>query len=316
MNDLVKKLKITCPIIQGGMGNVSHVPLAAAVSDAGGLGTIGAGTLSQEKIKEMIQSLQSETSHPFAVNIPLTVHPESEQVLEIVKAAKVPAVTLSAGNPVEYIPDLKNNGIKVLCVVSNKRQAEKAEQGGADILVAEGYEAAGINAEEEQTTFTLIPQIAAAANIPIVAAGGVGNGSGLLAALSLGAQGVQLGTRLIATKEAQVHSSYKQAICEADSNATTIVGRPFQQIRRLLRTPYAAYLLEQQESNNWSKEEFLNKTDEDHHLIGAIEGKLTEGHVNAGQVSALIDDIPAVSDLFNRMMEEAKTRHHFLSSYL
>ncbi|BAB03929.1 nitronate monooxygenase family protein [Halalkalibacterium halodurans] len=315
MNHLLQTLGITRPFIQGGMGNVSHVSLAVAVSKAGGLGTIGVGTMEIEKMEQMIKEMHEKTPHPFAVNVPINVRPDLEAVISLIKDLHVPVVSLSAGNPAPFIPFFKDAGTKVICVVANVKQALKAEQHGADVIVAEGFEAAGLNSSEELTTFTLIPQIAKAVTVPLIAAGGVGNGAGLLAALSLGAQGVQMGTRLIATKEAQVHDSYKQALKEASANDTIIVGRSYGHRRRLLNTPYAQELLAL-ELKGMSREDYFKKTDETHHIKGAIEGKLSEGHINAGQITALIDDIPTVQELFDEMIREARAQQEKLATLL
>ncbi|SDH92135.1 enoyl-[acyl-carrier protein] reductase II [Alteribacillus persepolensis] len=311
MNDLTELLDIEYPLLQGGMGNVSHAELTAAVSEAGGLGTIGAGTFAPETFEQILKDVASQTDKPFSVNVPLSVNPDARKILSMAVEHRVPVVTLSAGNPAPYIENLTKENIIVMCVVSNPYQALKAEKAGADVIIAEGYEAAGINANEELTTFTLIPQIASRVHIPVVAAGGIGDGRGLLAAMSLGAQGVQLGTRLIATKDAKVHQSYKQAICESDAGGTVITGRPYKKMRRLLKTPYAEKLLEW-EKNEMPSEEYFQKTDETHHIKGAIEGKLAEGHVNAGQISSLINDLPTVSALFRRMIDEAEGAFHSL----
>ncbi|PYZ94850.1 2-nitropropane dioxygenase [Salipaludibacillus keqinensis] len=315
MNELVKILNIELPFIQGGMGNVSHASLAIAVSEAGGLGTIGAGTLPPKVIKEMIAEIRAKTNKPYAVNVPLSVQPHLEEVISLLIEYQVPVVSLSAGNPAPFIQPLKEAKSKVMCVVANHKQALKAEAAGADIIIAEGYEAAGINSTEELTTFTLIPKITSVVNIPVVAAGGIGNGKGFLAALALGAQGVQLGTRLIATQEANVHENYKAALCDAEFNDTVIVGRPYQKIRRILKTPYADKLIEL-EKQEMNKATHLKKTDETHHILGAIEGKLDQGHINAGQISSLIEDIPTVSELFNRMIQESTSTFKGISSFL
>ncbi|WP_158737447.1 nitronate monooxygenase family protein [Alteribacillus sp. YIM 98480] len=312
MNDLTRMLETEFPFLQGGMGNVSHVDLAVSVSEAGGLGTLGAGTLSPSALEKMVKEVRFRTNKPFSINVPLSVHPDVQKILSIAVQHHVPVVSLSAGNPSPYIKMLKKENITVMCVVSNPSQALKAEKAGADVIIAEGFEAAGINANDELTTFTLIPQIASAVQVPVVAAGGIGDGRGFLAALSLGAQGVQLGTRLVATEDAKVHSNYKQAICESDAHSTVITGRPYKKIRRLLKTAYAKQLLEW-ENNEMSAEEYNQKTNESYHIKGAIEGNLTEGHVNAGQVSSLIEDIPTVSELFKRMMNEARTVSNQLS---
>ncbi|MFD1019211.1 NAD(P)H-dependent flavin oxidoreductase [Thalassobacillus hwangdonensis] len=307
MQQLCDLLNINYPIIQGGMGNISNAPLAAAVSEAGGLGTIGAGTMEPAELEQKIVEAQSMTSRPIAVNIAIKVTPYLKEIVELVIKHDVPVVSLSAGNPAPLIPVFKEKGIKVITVTASVRQAVKAEQAGADVIVAEGYEAAGINSNLELTTMTLIPQIAAAVKVPVVAAGGIGDGRGLAAVLSLGASGVQMGTRLIATKEAPFHDAYKQTLLEAKENDTVIVGRTVGKVRRVMNTPYAQKLLES-EKNGVSVEDFDQMTSEDYHKQGAIEGKLSEGFINGGQVSGLIADLPTVKQLLTSMMEEAEAR--------
>ncbi|KMJ59603.1 2-nitropropane dioxygenase [Bacillus sp. LL01] len=305
MNRLIESLNINLPIIQGGMGNISNAPLTAAVSNAGGLGTIGAGTMKPEEVEGIIRQTKALTEKPFAVNVALSVSPYTKELLALIIKHKIPVVSLSAGNPAPFIPKLKEHGIKVICVVASPKQAIKAENAGADIIVAEGYEAAGINSNLETTTLTLIPQIAEAVSVPIAAAGGIGNGKGLAAALALGASGVQMGTRLIATKEAPFHQHYKNTILAADDQGTVIVGRTVGRVRRVLRTPYADQLL-QKEQEGVTLEEFNNLTTENHHIKGAVDGDLEKGFINGGQVSSVISTIPSVHELFEQMMNDAK----------
>ncbi|NMH73057.1 2-nitropropane dioxygenase [Bacillus sp. RO2] len=309
MNKLQEILKINFPIIQGGMGNISNAPLTAAVSNAGGLGTIGAGTMKPEEVEEIIQQTKKLTDKPFAVNVALSVSPYTKEVLKHIIKHQVPVVSLSAGNPAPYISKLKENGITVICVVASPKQAMKAENAGADIIVAEGYEAAGINSNLETTTMTLIPQVVEVVSIPVVAAGGIGNGKGLAAAIALGASGVQMGTRLIATKEAPFHNHYKNSILAADDQGTVIVGRTVGRVRRVIRTPYAEMLLKK-ETEGITLEEFNLLTTEDHHIKGAVEGELKQGFINGGQISSIINTIPAVSELFEQMVTEAKEQLH------
>ncbi|WP_221568265.1 nitronate monooxygenase family protein [Alkalihalobacillus sp. TS-13] len=305
MNPLYQLLKIKYPIIQGGMGNVSNAPLTAAISEAGGLGTIGIGTFQPDEIEDLIKRTKELTDKPFAVNIPLNVSPSVNEAAVLMLQYKVPVVVLSAGNPAPFIPKFKERGVRVICVVASVKHARKAEEAGADIIVAEGYEAAGINATEESTTMTLIPQVADAVDIPVVAAGGIGDGRGLAAALALGASGVQMGTRFIATQEGVFHENYKQKLIEAGDTETTIVGRSYGKIRRLMKTPYAKQLLEE-EANGADLQSFVAKTTEEFHRKGAVEGDLEEGFINSGQIAGLIRDIPTVSELLERMMSELK----------
>ncbi|GGJ69636.1 enoyl-[acyl-carrier protein] reductase II [Anoxybacillus voinovskiensis] len=305
MNDICRLLNIRYPIIQGGMGNISNAPLTSAVSEAGGLGTIGVGTMAPDEVEAIIAETKQRTSRPFAVNIPIQVTPYAEEMVALVEKYHLPVVSLSAGNPAPFIPRLKERGVKIIVVVASVKQAKKAEAAGADVLVAEGYEAAGINSNLELTTMTLIPQIVQAVRVPVVAAGGIGDGKGLLAALALGAQGVQLGTRLIATQEAPFHEAYKQRIVAADENETVIVGRSVGRVRRIMRTPYAEKLL-QYEKEGITLEEFNRHTSEDYHRRGALAGDFSEGFVNAGQIAGLIEHIPTVQQLLDDMMNEAK----------
>lgn len=287
------------------MGNISNAPLTAAVSNAGGLGTIGAGTMKPEEVEKIIIKTKQLTEKPFAVNIALSVSPYTKEVLTLIIKHQVPVVSLSAGNPAPYIPKLKEHGITVICVVASPKQAIKAENAHADIIVAEGYEAAGINSNLETTTMTLIPQVVAAVTIPVVAAGGIGSGKGLAAAIALGASGVQMGTRLIATKEAPFHHHYKNSILEADDLGTVIVGRSVGRVRRVIRTPYADQLLKK-EQEGITLDEFNLLTTEDHHIKGAVEGQLEHGFINGGQISSIINTIPTVNELFEQMVTEAK----------
>lgn len=304
MNILTDILNIKYPIIQGGMGNISNAILTAAVSEAGGLGTIGAGTMPPMEVEKIIEETKTLTNKPFAVNVALSVSPYVKEILSLVIKHKIPAVSLSAGNPAPFIPKLHENGVKVITVAASVRQAMKAEAAGADIIAAEGYEAAGINSALETTTLVLIPQIIGNVAVPVVAAGGIGDGKGLAAMLALGASGVQMGTRFIATKEAPFHPEYKKKIIEASDHETLIVGRSVGRIRRVLSTAYANKLLGF-EKQGISIDEFNKLTSEDYHKIGAINGNGDEGFMNSGQIAGLISDLPSVKELLDKMIEDA-----------
>ncbi|PLR78619.1 2-nitropropane dioxygenase [Bacillus sp. V3-13] len=306
MNQLISLLNIKYPIIQGGMGNISNAPLTAAVSEAGGLGTIGAGTMEPDELETIIIDTKKRTTRPFAVNIALTVSPYVKEIGALLIKHGVYAVSLSAGNPAPYIPKFHEHGIKVMAVVASVKHARKAEAAGADVLVAEGYEAAGINSNLETTTLALIPQIVANVQIPVVAAGGIGDGKGLAAMLALGASGVQMGTRLIATKEAPFHGNYKRKLLQASDHDTVIVGRTVGKIRRVMDTEYARKLLDE-EKKGITSEQFDMLTSEEFHKIGALEGQEADGFMNGGQIAGLIKDIPTVSELLERMVSEART---------
>nr|WP_264805948.1 DUF561 domain-containing protein [Cytobacillus sp. NCCP-133] len=301
---LLSTLNIKYPIIQGGMGNISNAILTAAVSEAGGLGTIGAGTMLPDEVEKIIMETKRRTEKPFAVNLALSVCPHVKEILSLVIKHKVPVVSLSAGNPAPFIPKLHENGVKVISVAASVRQAMKAEAAGADIIVAEGYEAAGINSALETTTLALVPQIVSRVSVPVAAAGGIADGKGLAAMLALGASGVQMGTRFIATKEAPFHPDYKKKIIEASDHATVIVGRSVGRIRRVLSTGYAYKLLDI-ENKGVSLEDFNSLTTEKFHKIGALEGNGDKGFMNSGQISGLIADLPSVKELLDRMVNDA-----------
>ncbi len=306
MNRLTECFGIQRPIIQGGMGNISNARLAAAVSEAGALGTIGTGTMDVKEVGEIVRDLKMLTNRPFAMNIPITMTPDLKGMIGIAITEEVPVVSLSAGNPAPLIPVLHEHGIKVICVVASRKQARKAADAGADVLVAEGYEAAGINSHLETTTLALIPQLVDEVDVPVVAAGGIADGRGLAAMLALGASGVQMGTRFIATKEAPFHERYKETLLAANDHGTLIVGRSVGRVRRVLRSPYAEKVLDL-EKQGMTLEQYSELTSEDNHRKGALEGKLDEGFINGGQVAGLIGDVPTVKEVVDGMMTDAST---------
>lgn len=304
MKYVCEMLKIDFPIIQGGMGNISNAQLTAAVSEAGGLGTIGCGTMSPDEVENIILQTKEMTEKNYAINIAINVSPFTDELIDLVIKHKVPVVSLSAGNPVPYIAKLHEHGVAVIALVASVKHAQKAEEAGVDILVAEGFEAAGINSTLELTTFTLIPQIVKNVKVPVIAAGGIGDGKGLAAALMLGASGVQIGTRLIATKEAPFHKVYKESLVNASDTETIIVGRSVGMIRRMLKTPYSLKL-EQREKEGMTRAQYGELTTEKQHVRGAIEGDMKNGFINSGQVAGLIDRIPSVKELIESMISEA-----------
>lgn len=304
MNHLCNLLGIQYPIIQGGMGNISNAQLTSAVSEAGGLGTIGAGTMTPEELEEIIIETKKRTNKPFAVNVAITVTPYLEDIINLILKHKIPVVSLSAGDPTPFIPRFHEAGSKVITVVAAVRHALKAERAKSDAVVVEGFEAAGINSNYETTTLTLVPQIVNHVKIPVIAAGGIGDGRGLAAMFMLGASGVQIGTRLIATQDAPFSEIYKKRILEATDTDTVIVGRKVNRVRRVLKTPYAKKLLDY-EKEDFTLEKFNELTSEKYHKIGALEGRLEDGFINGGQISGLINDLPTVKELFERMIKEA-----------
>ena len=307
MLHICEMLQIDYPIIQGGMGNISNAQLTAAVSEAGGLGTIGCGTMTPTEVENIIIQTKGSTTKNFALNIAIGVSPYTNDLIDVAIRHEIPVVSLSAGNPAPFIPKLHEHGIKVIVLVASVKHAQKAEAAGADILVAEGFEAAGINSHLELTTFTLIPQIVENVQVPVLAAGGIGDGKGLAAAFMLGASGVQIGTRLIATKEAPFHKTYKQNLVEAEDTSTVILGRSIGRTRRVLTNSYAEKIVER-EKTGMTLNQYMNWTTEDQHIKGAIEGDMENGFINSGLVAGLIDDIPSVEELLKAMIEGANER--------
>ena len=300
-------LSIQYPIIQGGMGNISNAILTSAVSNAGGLGTIGCGTMNPDEIEQIITETKGRTEQPFALNIALTVSDYVDEIIQLAIKHNVSAISLSAGNPAPYIPILKQNGIRTIVLVASVRHAQKAEKTGADILVAEGYEAAGINSSLELTTFTLVPQIVKKVAIPVFAAGGIGDGKGLAAALMLGASGVQIGTRFIATAEAPFHPYYKEKLLQANGEDTQILGRSYGRVRRVLKGAYVEQLANL-EKEGMTFTEFQQKTSEKYHVKGAMDGDFDNGYVNSGQVAGLIDHVPSVRELLETIISDASSQ--------
>lgn len=313
--DLMKILRIERPIIQGGMGNISNALLTSAVSNAGGLGTIGAGTRPPAEVERIIQETKDRTDRPFALNIAVSVSPFTKDLILLAEKHQIPVISLSAGNPAPYIPFLHQIGVKVMAVTGSVKHALKAEAAGADVIVAEGVEAAGINSPYESTTMVLIPQIADAVNVPVVAAGGIADGRGMLAAFSLGAQGVQLGTRFIATKEAPFANAYKERIVGAGDTSTLVIGRSLGRIRRVLDGPFAKTIAAKERSG-LSIEEYEKATNETQHCLGALDGNEEAGFMNSGQIAGLIKDVPSVQELLDQMEEEYRNQLKKLAGVL
>ncbi len=307
MKTICELLSIKYPIIQGSMGNISQAALTAAVSEAGGLGTVGTGTMTPREVEAILLETRRKTSSPFAVHIDIRVNPYVHDLIDLVLKYRVPIVSLPEGDHTKTIALLHHYGIIVIAGVSSVNQAQKAEAAGADLLVAAGFEAAGMNSSHEMTTFTLIPQIVNAVSVPVVAAGGIGDGKGLAAAFMLGAYGVQMGTRLIATKESRFPIAYKEKLIQASGLDTQVIGRSVGRVKRVLKTGYAEKVLHE-EKRGISIDEFNRMTMEDKHMKGAIWGDIDNGLINCGQVAGLITTIPTVKELFTNMIEEAGTQ--------
>lgn len=293
---------IKYPIIQGGMIWASGWELASAVSNAGGLGLLGSGSMSPEVLRDHIRKCKVNTKNPFGVNVPI-MYENSSQTIEVILEEKVPIVFTSAGNPSIWTNILKKEGIKVVQVVSSTKFAKKAEQAGVDAIVAEGFEAGGHNGREETTTLVLIPSVVEAVNIPVIAAGGIATGKGMYAAMALGAEGVQIGSRFLATEEASVHSLFKQKIIDTNEGDTILTMKELAPVR-LLKNEFYNKLLDFYKTENITPENIKNFIGKGRPKLGMFEGDLNEGILEVGQVASLIHQIKNVKDVFDEILEE------------
>ena len=294
---------IKYPIIQGGMVWVSGHKLASAVSNAGGLGLIGSGSMYPEILKEHIQKTKSETDKPFGVNVPL-LYPNVEQHMQTIIDEDVKIVFTSAGNPKIWTSQLKSHGITVVHVVSSVKFALKACDAGVDAIVAEGFEAGGHNGREETTTFTLIPMVRKAIDIPLIAAGGIATGKGILAAQILGADGVQLGSRFVASAEASAHKAFKQAVVNTKDGDTYLTLKELAPVR-LIKNNFFNQVQELYQSHP-TIEDLQALLGRGRAKKGIFEGDLEEGELEIGQIAGLIDDIKPVFSIFDELLEEYK----------
>lgn len=301
MNRITKLFDIKYPIIQGGMIWCSGWELASAVSNAGGLGLIGSGSMNPDILREHIQKCRNATDKPFGVNIPLIFN-YAEDFINIVIEEKVPIVFTSAGNPAKYTSYLKEKGVKVAHVIANKKSALKCQHSGVDAIVAEGFEAGGHNGREETTTMTLIPMIVDAVDIPVIAAGGIGSGRAMLAAMALGADGVQIGSRFVATNESSAHPNFKQKVVEASDGDTMLTLKSLIAVRLLKNKFYIDVV--QKEKECASPEELLELLGKGRSRIGMFEGDMDEGELEIGQVSSSINEIKSVKEIFDEILSE------------
>ena len=309
MNRITSLFGIKYPLIQGGMIWCSGWELASAVSNAGGLGLIGSGSMYPEILREQILKCQAATNHPFGVNVPL-LYPNIEEHLNTIIELKVPIVFTSAGNPKAHTARLKAAGITVVHVVSSKKFALKAQDAGVDAVVAEGFEAGGHNGREETTTLCLIPSVSEALEIPVIAAGGIGSGKAMLAAFILGAEGVQIGSRFIATPESSAHMAFKEKILNANEGDTKLTLKELTPVR-LLDNPFYQGIQDIY-ARHGSIEELSQHLGRGRAKKGMFEGDLKEGELEVGQVSSMISQLkPAgaivqeIIDEFNRMAAQS-----------
>ena len=300
---LTKLLNIKYPIVQAGMIWVSGWKLASAVSNNGGLGLIGSGSMKPELLKEHIQKCFAATDKPFGVNIPL-LRGDVEELVKVTVDEGVKIVFTSAGNPKKFTGVLKENDITVIHVVPSVKFGLKAEAAGCDAVVGEGVEAGGHNGSDEITTMALIPQLVDALSIPVIAAGGITDGRGILGALSLGAEAVQIGTRFAATIESSAHQNYKRRVVEASDN-DTILGFKKIGLVRMLKNDFALKAVKADE-DGWNEEKLKMLLGKKREMLGIFEGNENEGEMEAGQGSGLIKEILPVNLLMNKLLAEVE----------
>ena len=304
MNRITQLFNIQYPIVQGGMIWNSGYKLASAVSNAGGLGLIGAGSMYPDVLREHIQKCKKATDKPFGVNIPM-LYPNVEEIINIIIEEGVKIVFTSAGNPKTWTSFLKEKGITVVHVVSSSKFALKAQEAGVDAVVAEGFEAGGHNGREETTTLTLIPMVKENISIPLIAAGGIATGRGMLAAMVLGADGVQMGSRFVASTESSAHDNFKKTVLETGEGETQLTFKELAPVR-LIKNKFFNDVQELY-SQCPSKEDLENLLGKRRAKRGMFEGDLVEGELEIGQIAGLIHDIKPVEVIFKDILSEFET---------
>jgi enoyl-[acyl-carrier protein] reductase II len=300
-NKITKLFNIKYPVIQGGMIWVSGYKLAAAVSNAGGLGLIGAGSMYPDVLRTHIQKCKKATDKPFGVNIPL-FYPDLEKILEIIAEEGVKIVFSSAGNPKLHTSFFHDHGIKVAHVVSSVRFALKAQAAGVDAVVAEGFEAGGHNGKEETTTFTLIPMVKEKLEIPLIAAGGIATGRGMLAAMALGADGVQIGSRFVASEESSAHINFKKKVVETEDGGTDLTLKELIPVRLIKNDFY--HRIQALYENKAGADELIELLGRARPKLGMFEGDLDEGELEIGQVAGLIHQIKPAGTIVDEIISE------------
>lgn len=300
-NRITSLFGIKYPIISGGMVWCSGWRLASAVSNAGGLGLIGAGSMHPETLREHIRKCKAATDKPFGVNVPL-MYPEIETIMDIIVEEGVKIVFTSAGNPKLWIKKLQEHGIKVAHVVSSSKFALKCEEAGVDAVVAEGFEAGGHNGREETSTMTLIPQVSKVLSLPLIAAGGIATGGGMLAAFALGAEGVQVGTRFALTEESSASDEFKK-LCISLKEGDTMLSLKKLSPTRLIKNEFYQKVQEA-EDRGASADEIREILGRGRSKKGIFEGDLIEGELEIGQIAALVDDLPSAAKVVENIISE------------
>ena len=300
-NRITELFKVNYPIVQAGMIWASGWKLASAVSNAGGLGMIGSGSMYPDVLKEHIRKCKLATRNPFAVNIPL-LYPDIDKHIEAVIEEKVKIVFTSAGNPRTWTPVLKDNGITVVHVISSSTFARKSETAGCDAVVAEGFEAGGHNGREETTTMVLIPAVVDAVKIPVIAAGGIATGRQMFAAMAMGAEGVQMGSRFVASEEASSHMSFKNAVIGSKEGDTVLTLKQLTPVRMMRNQFYVQ--VQEAERRGASQEELKTLLGRGRAKKGMFEGNLDEGELEIGQASCLLDSVLPAGDIVKKVWQE------------
>lgn len=311
-NKITELFNIKYPIIQAGMIWNSGWRLASAVANAGGLGILGAGSMYPEVLREHIVKCKKATNKPFGVNVPM-LYPNLEEIIQIIIEEDVKIVFTSAGNPKVYTQHLKDNGITVVHVVSSVKFALKAQEAGVDAVVAEGFEAGGHNGREETTTFTLIPMVKEQISVPLIAAGGIANGKGMLAAMILGADGVQVGSRFVASEESSAHQAFKKMVVEAKEGDTLLTLKELAPVR-MLKNKFFSEVMELY-TKNPNKEQLIKLLGRARAKRGMFEGDLEDGELEIGQIAGLIHDIKPAAKIIEEMVSEfEEAKKTFLNS--
>lgn len=302
-NRITSLFNIQYPLIQAGMIWCSGWELASAVSNAGGLGIIGSGSMYPEILDDQIAKCKAATNKPFAVNLPM-LYPDIDKHIETIIKHQVPIVFTSAGNPKTWTKHLKDNGIKVVHVVSSVKFAKKAEEAGVDAIVAEGFEAGGHNGRDETTTLCLIPMVAEAISIPVIAAGGIGTGKGMLATMNLGADGVQIGSRFVTSTESSAHQNFKNVVVSSKEGDTQLTLKDITPVRLIKNEFYQQ--VEKAYGNCATQEEIKELLGRGRAKKGMFEGDLLEGELEIGQISGLINEIKSAGDIVDEIITEFK----------
>ena len=300
-NSITNLFQIQYPVIQAGMIWNSGWRLASAVSNAGGLGLIGAGSMYPDVLREHIQKCKKATNKPFGVNVPM-LYPNIEEILKIIIDEGVKIVFTSAGNPKTWTPYLKNNGITVVHVVSSVKFAQKAELAGVDAIVAEGFEAGGHNGREETTSFALIPMVKEKVKVPVIAAGGIATGRGMLAAMVLGADGVQIGSRFVASCESSAHINFKNKVVKTQDGDTQVTLKELAPVR-LIKNKFFDEIQELYKLNP-TVQQLKDKLGRARAKKGMFEGDLDDGELEIGQIAGLIHEIKPASEILQEIIKE------------